>query len=110
MSSADPVREAGPSRAARSIRRAKAQPTVANIVDAISDTHKELSGDIAVLKSDVAQLKSDVAQLKSDVAQLKSDVAQLKSDVAELKSDVAVLKSDVAKLLHHFGIVSGERP
>ena len=33
------------------------------------------------------------------------------SDVhADLKADIAGLKTDVGKLLHHFGIVSGNTP
>ena len=63
MSSAEPVGEPRPSRAALSIRRARAQPTIANIVDAISDSHDELSADIAILKKDVATLKKDVGKL-----------------------------------------------
>ena len=96
MSSAEPVGEPRPSRAALSIRRARAQPTIASIVDAISDSHDELSADIAILKKDVATLKKDVAILKKDVA--------------ILKSDMAALKTDVGKLLHHFGIASGGTP
>ena len=117
MSSVEPLGEPRPTRAARSIRRAKAQPTTANIVDAIVDMHEEFSGDIAVLKTDVATLKTDVATLKTDVAALKTDVAVLKTDVATLKTDVAALKTDVAalktdvgKLLHHFGLTSGGSP
>ena len=82
MSSAEPVGEPRPSRAARSIRRAKAQPTMSNIVDAISDMHEELSGDVATLKTDVTTLKTDMAGVKTDVE----------------------------KLLHHFGIASGGSP
>ena len=63
MSSAEPVGEPRPSRAALSIRRARAQPTIANIVDAISDSHDELSADVAILKSDMAALKTDVGKL-----------------------------------------------
>ena len=96
MSSAEPVGEPRPSRAALAIRRAKAQPTMANVVDAISDMHDEFSSDIATLKADVAQLKIDVAQLKIDVAQLKAAMA--------------ALQSDVGKLLHHFGLTSGGTP
>ena len=98
MSSAEPIGQSRPSRAARSIQRAKAQPTTANIVDAIGDMHDELSGDIATLKTDVATLKTEVAALKTDVAALKTDVATLKTDVATLKTDVATLKTDVATL------------
>ena len=96
MSSAEPIGESRPSRAARSIQSARAQPSSANIMKAISAMHEELSGDIAILKSDVATLKSDVAILKSDVA--------------ILKSDMTAVKTDVGKLLHHFGIVSGGSP
>ena len=103
MSSAEPIGRSRPSRAARSIQRAKAQPTTANIVDAISDMHDEFS-------SDIATLKADVATLKADVATLKADVAALKTDVAALKTDMTAVKDDVGKLLHHFGITSGGRP
>ena len=117
MSSAEPIGESQPGRATRSIQRAKAQPTTANIIDAIGDMHEELSGDIAtlktdvrILKTDVAGLKTDVAGLKTDVAGLKTDVATLKTDVAGLKTDMTAVKSDVGKLLHHFGITSGGNP
>ena len=103
MSSAEPIGESRPSRAARSIQRAKAHPTTANIIDAIGDLHEELSGDIATLKADVRTLKVDVANLKTDVAGLKADVATL-------KTDMTAVKSDVGKLLHHFGITSGGNP
>jgi hypothetical protein len=89
MSSAEPIGESQPSRATRSIQRAKAQPTTANIIDAIGDMHEELSGDIATLKTDVRILKTDVATLKTDMT---------------------AVKSDVGKLLHHFGITSGGNP
>ena len=62
---------------------------MSNIVDAISDMHEELSGDVATLKTDVATLKTDVAILKTDMAGVKTDVE---------------------KLLHHFGIASGGSP
>ena len=110
MSSAEPIGESRPSRAARSIQRAKAQPTTANIIDAIGDMHEELSGDIATLKTDVRILKIDVATLKTDVAGLKTDVATLKTDVAGLKTEMTAVKFDVGKLLHHFGITSGGNP
>ena len=96
MSSTEPVGKARPSRAALSIRRAKAQPTLANIVDAISDSHDELSADIAILKTDMASVKTDVATLKTNVA--------------TLKTNVATLNTDVGKLLHHFGLASGGTP
>ncbi len=55
---------------------------MSNIVDAISDMHEELSGDVATLKTDVTTLKTDMAGVKTDVE----------------------------KLLHHFGIASGGSP
>lgn len=82
MSSAEPIGEPRPGRAARSIERARAQPTAANIVDAISDMHEEFSGDIAILKTDVATLKTETAGVRTDVG----------------------------KLLHHFGLASGGSP
>ena len=62
---------------------------MSNIVDAISDMHEELSGDVATLKTDMAGVKTDVATLKTEMAGIKTDVA---------------------KLLHHFGIASGGSP
>ena len=46
----------------------------------------------------------------ADTSVLKTDVGELKTDVRELKTDVRELKTDVGKLLHHFGIVSGDNP
>ena len=89
MSTAQSSREHQPSTAARSIQRAKDQPTIANVIDAISDLHTEVTADTSVLKADVRELKADVR---------------------ELKADVGKLKTDVGKLLHHFGLVSGDNP
>ena len=36
---------------------------MSNIVDAISDMHEELSGDVATLKTEMAGIKTDVAKL-----------------------------------------------
>ena len=102
MSTAQSSREHQPSTAARSIQRAKDQPTIANVVDAISDLHTEVTADTSVLKTDVGKLKTDVRKLKN--------VREIKADVREIKADVGELKTDVGKLLHHFGIVSGDNP
>ncbi len=89
MSSVEPVREPRPSRAALAIRRAKAQPTMANVVDAISDMHDGSS---------------------SDFATIKANFATIKADFATIKADFATIKTDVGKLLHHFGLASGGTP
>ena len=96
MSSAEPVGEPRPSRAALAIRRAKAQPTMANVVDAISDKHDGHS--------------SDFATIKADFATIKADFATIKADMATIKADFATIKADVGKLLHHFGLASGGTP
>ncbi len=101
MSSPQPKRQQATS-AAPSVRRAKQQPTIENVVTAMEAIHD----DVEVLKADVATLKADVATLKADVATLKADVATLKADVESLLP----LKTDVRKLLDHFGLVSGDAP
>ena len=78
MSTAQSSREHQPSTAARSIQRAKDQPTIANVVDAISDLHTEVTADTSVLKTDVGKLKTDVRELKTDVRELKADVREIK--------------------------------
>ena len=69
MSSPQP--RSRPASAARSVARAKQNPTNANLADAMSDMH---------------------------------------SVMVEVQGAVATLKGDVGKLLHHFGLVSGEMP
>ena len=104
MSSAQPGSKHQPrTTAASSIQRAKAQPTIANVVDAISELHTEVTADLK-------DLKEDVGHLKEDVGHLKEDVGHLKEDVGHLKEDVGHLKKDVGKLLDHFGLVSGDPP
>ena len=89
MSTAQSSRKHQPSTAARSIQRAKDQPTIANVVDAISDLHTEVTADTSVLKADVREIRTDVREIRTDVGELKTDVG---------------------KLLHHFGLVSGDNP
>ena len=96
MSSPQPQKGPRTRQAEQSIRRARTDPSAENIVNAISYFHTDL--------------KADVAELKADVTVLKADVAELKADVAELKTNVAVLTTNVGKLLHHFGLVSGDTP
>lgn len=80
MSSPQPKRQQATS-AAPSVRRAKQQPTIENVVTAMEAIHD----DVEVLKADVATLKEHVESLLP-------------------------LKTDVRKLLDHFGLVSGDAP
>ena len=64
MSSAQPGSKHQPrTTAASSIQRAKTQPTIANVVDAISELHTEVTADLKDLKEDVGHLKEDVGKL-----------------------------------------------
>ena len=52
--------------AARAISKAKQNPTMANVVDALDDVY----GEISEMRNDVAILKGDVVTLKGDVGKL----------------------------------------
>ena len=103
MSSAQPRKHPKSLQAEQSIGRAQSNPSTANIVTAIADSHAGLSAEIA-------EVKEDVRVLKDDVRVLKDDVRILKDDVSTLKGDMRTVKGDVRKLLDHFGLISGDTP
>ena len=72
----------------------------ANIVDAIDDSHDNLSADLATIKADLATIKADLATIKADLATIKTDIAAI-------NADLAIARADVRKLLHHLGIAAG---
>ncbi len=71
----------------------EAEPTISDVLDAVSKGFSGVQVEIEGMKTDVAGLKSDVAGLKSDIAGLKADVTGIKVDVTGLKTDVTSIKA-----------------
>jgi len=79
-------------------REKREEPSIQDVLDAVSTFATKVEGDLGELKKDVGGLKQDVSELRRDVSELRRDVGELKQDVSGLKYDVRSLKQDVGSL------------
>lgn len=76
----------------------QAEPTIQDVLEAISDFSVNVDGRFDRLETDVSQLKTDVTTLKTDVTALKADMVVLKMNVTQLNVKTTTIDDNVSGL------------